>query len=103
MNHQTPKIVSLPIELIQCGTKAMNASRIRIGGGVAGGYTVRGRAIDDLKKLPDDREDALVMIRAYSLVYQRVEDRRRVTRVFPAYYERLNRMKASQIRAKVFD
>ncbi len=90
MDRAAFKIVSLAIEVIDCSSKAVDASRHTIKVSSAGGYTSRDWAVDVLRRLPDDRDDARLIVQAHSPAEVDQVDRRRVNKLCREYYKLLS-------------
>jgi len=71
--------------------KAVDASRDTSGSFRPGGYSARDWAVDTLKQLPEDREEAMPLVREHTPCDTDHDKRRKVGKLCRAYYGRLDR------------
>lgn len=91
MTGRTYDLVALAIEVIECSTKAVDTSKEMLKVPRFGSYSLRTWAVDVLKLLPDDREKALLIVKAHMPGGVDPDDRRRVGQLCGRYYRRLER------------
>lgn len=89
MPGKTYDLVALAIEVIECGTKAVDTSTETVKVTRSGNYSLKMWAIDMLKLLPDDRSDALSIVKAHTPGGVNPDNRRRVGQLCGRYYRRL--------------